>query len=318
MTAFKKAVRSAVKIKIGLQGPSGSGKTLGALALAKMLANGGQIAVIDTENGSASLYADRFDFDTLQLDPPYTSRRFEDAINAAVQAGYAVVVIDSLSHQWAGEGGILSRKEAADARPGTNSFTNWGPFTKEHEAFKASILHAPVHVVATLRTKQEYVLAENNKGKQVPKKMGMAPIQREGMEYEFSIAFELQMDHKATASKDRTGLFDGQLVDLLDPAVGQRVLSWLSSAQPAPATITPEQKAHLIELAGQTEDRNLSLKTLLAHFRAKSGDQLPAASYQEAVDMLTRMAAPTPEPDQGDAYEGEPASLLQGEVDYPS
>lgn len=228
MTAFKKATRHAVKLKLAVQGPSGSGKTLGALALAKALAGGGRIAVIDTENGSASLYAERFDFDVLELHPPYTSLAYLTAIEEAAKAEYPVVVIDSLSHQWAGEGGILSRKEDADKRGG-NQFTNWQPFSKEHEGFKAGLLSAPIHIVATLRTKQEYALKSEG-GKTKPKKLGMAPIQREGMEYEFTLVWELQMDHRAAASKDRTSLFTEGLVDLLDPKVPQRLLAWLASA----------------------------------------------------------------------------------------
>lgn len=229
---FKKAERSQAKMKLGVQGPSGSGKTLGALALACELARaaGGRVAVIDTENGSASLYSDRFDFDVLELRPPYESKRFLEGISAAAEAGYAVVVIDSMSHQWAGEGGILARKEQKDARGG-NHFTNWAPFTKEHEEFKAGILNAPIHIIATLRTKTEYQVAENG-GKAAPKKIGTAPVQREGMEYELSINFELQMDHSAVASKDRTGLFDGRTVNLADPKVAREILDWLASGKP--------------------------------------------------------------------------------------
>lgn len=230
---FQKAARTAVKLKIGMQGPSGSGKTLGALALAVALAEGRRVAVVDTENGSASLYADRFDFDTLNLDAPYTSARYLEAIQAAVDGGYGAVVVDSLSHQWVGAGGILARKELLDARGG-NSFTNWAQFTKEHEAFKAALLAAPLHVIGTLRTKSDYVLEKNDRGKELPKKVGTAAIQREGLEYELSIVFELQMDHRAAPSKDRTGLFDGELVDLTDRSTGRRLLEWLASATPAP------------------------------------------------------------------------------------
>lgn len=233
---FTKATRRAVKLKLAVQGPSGSGKTRGALALAEGLARGGKVALIDTENGSASLYSDRFTFDTVVMHAPYTSEKYAKAVQAAVEAGYTVVVVDSLSHQWAGAGGILSRKESDDARPGANSYTNWGRYTKEHEAFKAMLLEAPIHLVATLRAKQDYVLETNEKGKQQPKKMGLAPIQREGMEYEFGVVFELQMDHKAAVSKDRTGLFDGTLSDL-SPDEGknevvQSLLGWLDSAAP--------------------------------------------------------------------------------------
>lgn len=230
MTVFTPATRRAVKLKLAIQGPSGSGKTLGALALAHGLAAGGKIAVIDTENGSASLYAERFAFDTLDLRPPYTSARYLEAITAAAEAGYAVVVIDSLSHEWVGEGSILSRKESDDARPGANSYTNWGKYTKEHEGFKAGILGAPIHVIATMRAKQDYILETNEKGKQQPRKIGLAPIQREGMEYEFTTVWEVQMTHHATTSKDRTGLFGEEAVDLCSPALPKRLLAWLASA----------------------------------------------------------------------------------------
>lgn len=228
---FAPAKRQAVKLKLAISGPSGSGKTLGALALAQGLAKGGPIAVLDTENGSASLYSDRFAFDTLSMHAPYTSKKYQEAIQAAVDGGYAVVVVDSLSHQWAGDGGILSRKERDDQRPGANSYTNWARYTKEHEAFKAFLLSAPVHLIGTLRAKQDYVLETNDRGKQQPKKVGLAPIQREGMEYEFTTVFELQMDHRAAVSKDRTGLFEGTLSDLTDGEVIKSLTAWLSSAQ---------------------------------------------------------------------------------------
>jgi hypothetical protein len=240
---FQKATRQAVKLKLAISGPSGSGKTLGALALAKVLASGGTIALIDTENGSASLYADKYGFDTLNLAPPFTSARYLEAMEAAAEAGYSVLIIDSLSHQWSGEGGILARKEEMDKRPGSNSYTNWATFTKEHSAFLGRVLQLPIHVIGTLRSKQDYVLETNDKGKQQPKKVGMAPVQREGLEYEFSTVFDVQMDHRALASKDRTGLFGDDLVDLVNPSTGKKLLAWLASgaaqASTAPAATTP-------------------------------------------------------------------------------
>jgi len=250
---FKKATREAVRLKIALAGPSGSGKTLGALALAKVLAGeSGTVALIDTENGSASLYGDKYPFDVVNLGPPYTSARYLEAMEAAVEGGYTVLVIDSLTHQWQGDGGILSRKEEADKRPGSNSYTNWAAFTKEHTAFVGKLLQLPVHVVATIRSKQDYVLETNEKGKQQPRKVGMAPVQREGLEYEFSAVFDLQMDHKASASKDRTGLFGDDLIDLVKPATGKKLLAWLATAKPldpANERATPEQIARLATLA---------------------------------------------------------------------
>lgn len=237
---FAKATRSAQKLKLAVIGPSGSGKTYGALALARHLAGTGKLAVIDTENGSASLYADRFDFDTLQIGPPYLTAKYREALDAAVEAGYEVVVIDSLSHQWDGDGGILQRKEQADTKPGSNQWTNWAPFTKEFNGFRAALLQAPVHIVATMRSKMAYTQSESGGRKKIDK-LGMQPIQREGLEYEFTVSFDVGMDHLAEASKDRTSLFVGQRTDLAKPDTAKALLGWLASAVPLPPQVTAEE-----------------------------------------------------------------------------
>lgn len=245
---FQKAERTQAKLKLGIQGPSGSGKTDGALAIARAIVGpAGKIALADTENGSASLYADRYDFDTLSIQPPYLSAKYEEAIDAAVAADYGALVIDSISHQWDGDGGILARKEATDARGG-NSWTNWRAFTKEYNQFVGKILSAPLHIIVTMRSKQDYVLEANDKGKQAPKKVGMKAIQREGAEYELTVNFDVQMDHRAKASKDRTGLFGDHLWDLRDPKTAKILLDWYQNAKPV-ALATQEQRNKLQILA---------------------------------------------------------------------
>lgn len=238
---FKKAERRQVKLKIALAGPSGSGKTLSALLIAKGI--GQKIALIDTENESASLYAGMKlpsgelvpEFDTLNLQPPFTVDKYVAAINAAVAAKYDVLVVDSLSHQWAGEGGILSKKEQLDARGG-NSYAHWAKLTPEHEKFKAAILHSDIHIIGTLRSKQEYALTGGEGGRSLSvQKLGMAPIQRDGMEYEFTVFFDLDMKHQAQASKDRTSLFDGRALFVPSPKTGEELMRWLLGAQPASA-----------------------------------------------------------------------------------
>lgn len=281
---FQKAERSQVKLKIGIQGPSGSGKTLGALSIATQIAPNGKIALADTENGSASLYSDRFNFDTISITPPYVTTKYLDVMRAAAEAGYDVLILDSLSHQWAGEGGILARKEQTDARGG-NSFTNWAKFTPEHESFKAAILNSPIHIIGTLRAKQEYVVEENGKGKAAPKKMGMAAIQREGMEYELDINFEVQMDHKAITSKDRTGLFPNNvMIDLTDGSVGKKLSDWLKGAK-APEPATPEQIATILSFAKDEDEE----KKMLAKC---TGISKSAAA--ERIRLLEERAAGTP------------------------
>lgn len=231
---FKKAVRTQVKLKLAISGPSGSGKTWGALALAKGL--GGRVAVIDTENESAALYADRFEFDHLCMHPPFTVDKFKAAIDAAVAAKYDVLIIDSTSHEWAAEGGILDQKTQIDLR-GTkdskNQFANWAKPSAEHEKFKAALVQSPIHLIATMRSKMEYDISDGK-----PKKLGLAPVQREGFEYEFSVVFDVAMDHEAIASKDRTRLFDQRHFKLTEQ-IGKDLRGWLSQGAPAAAAPLP-------------------------------------------------------------------------------
>ena len=250
---FTKASRKQHKPKLAISGPSGSGKTFSALLLASGM--GKKIAVIDTENGSASLYADMdkgplkgVSFDVLEIDSPYTIPRYAEAIDDAIKGGYNVLIIDGISPAWAGEGGLLSKKEALDQRGG-NSYTNWAGITKEHELFKARILNADIILICTMRSKQDYVLEVNEKGKSAPKKVGMAPIQRDGMEYEFTTVFDLAMDHNAAASKDRTSMFDGQIFKITRKT-GEQIMMWLRGGKPieakpaaTPATQPPAQEA---------------------------------------------------------------------------
>jgi len=226
---FKKAERTQVKLKLALTGPSGSGKTYSALLLATGM--GKRVALIDTENQSAALYSDLTPFDILPLEPPYTIQKYLAGIAASESLKYDVLIIDSISHAWAGDGGLLSKKEALDSRGG-NSYTNWAGISKEHEVFKAALLAANIHIICTMRSKQDYVLEINDKGKQAPKKIGLAPIQRDGMEYEFTTVFDIAMDHKAIASKDRTGLFDGLIFKICEDT-GKILLTWLSTAKEA-------------------------------------------------------------------------------------
>jgi len=246
MSFFQKAEKRKAWLKIALTGPSGSGKTMSALKLAEGLRtkDSWRIGLIDTEARSASLYADKFEFFTAELNPPYTIQKYIEAIDHAANGHVDVLIIDSISHAWAGDGGLLSKKEAADARGG-NSFANWAKITPEHEKFKAKLLNAQMHLICTMRSKQDYVLDANDKGKQAPRKVGLAPIQRDGMEYEFTTVFDIGMDHQATPSKDRTGLFDGQFFQI-ERATGELFSKWLNASSGelvvAPETPTEESK----------------------------------------------------------------------------
>jgi hypothetical protein len=225
--AIKKAERKQAKLRLALTGPSGAGKTYSGLLIASGMAK--KILVIDTENHSASLYVGLPgipEFDVIDIDPPYTIGKYLEAIKLGTDSGYDLILIDSISHAWAGEGGLLEKKGALDVRGG-NSYTNWAPITKEHEQFKAALLHSPLHMIVTMRSKQDYVLEVNDKGKSQPRKVGLAPIQRDGMEYEFDLVLDLAMDHNAAVSKTRVKSFDGRL---FTPAIqtGKELLVWLN------------------------------------------------------------------------------------------
>lgn len=274
---IKKAQRSLAKLKIGISGPSGSGKTLSSLLLGYGLVKAShpelsedalweKLCVIDTENESGSLYVGKQiagttvgEYLTINLDAPYSAARYLEAIDLAEQAGVEFLVIDSLSHAWTGEGGLLDVQGNVAKRSG-NSYTAWREVTPLHNKLVDRILQCPMHVAVTLRTKTEYVIEENQNGKKTPRKIGMAPVFREGVEYEFTIFFELDQNHAAAATKDRTGLFDGQYF-LIVPDTGVKIREWLSGAKAEPAKVIAastspaadaEPAVNLAELVDQT------------------------------------------------------------------
>lgn len=227
---IRKAERKKAKLRLGIAAPSGAGKTYSALLMA--LGIGGKVGLIDTENGSGDLYAHLGDYDIIPITAPYTVAKYLAAIKEFEAEGYNTVIIDSLSHAWAGDGGLLD-KQGKMADRGTNSFAAWRTITPEHNALVESMLQSPCHIIATMRSKQEYVLEMNDKGKQTPKKVGMAPVQREGMEYEFTVMLDVDMHHIASASKDRTSLFDGQFFKI-EKTTGETLLAWLETGAEAP------------------------------------------------------------------------------------
>lgn len=215
---------------MALQGPSGSGKTYSALLVAYGLTgNWSAIAVIDTENHSSELYAHLGSFKVLHLEAPFTPERYIEALQACEKESIEVAVIDSISHEWEGAGGIL---EAHSSMIG-NSYTNWSKLTPRHNDFVQYLLQSPMHIIGTIRAKQDYVLSEKN-GKQVPEKVGMKGVTREGMDYEFTLVFELDLSNGATATKDRTSLFFKKPQRLLTSEAGRQLLEWCNLGVPQP------------------------------------------------------------------------------------
>jgi len=246
--AFKKAVRQRVKARIGLCGPAGSGKTMSAIKLAfGIVGPKGRIALLDTENESASLYAHLGDFYVDVIKPPFTVDKYISGIREAERQAYDLIIIDSLSHAWAGTGGILELVDAKSASANGNKYAGWREATPKHNALVDAMLQSSLHVIATMRSKTEYILVDDEKGKKVPKKVGLAPVQRESMEYEFTLVFDIDQErHIATVSKDRTELFDGFFGKLTEEH-GRSIREWLDSG------VAVQKKAELPEQQSQDQ-----------------------------------------------------------------
>lgn len=225
---LQQAQRKHAKIKMALQGPSGSGKTMSSLLLAYGLCQDwSKIAVIDTENHSSELYAHLGPYQVLQLAAPFTPERYTEAIQVCEKVGAAVIILDSITHEWE------NLLDYHSSLPG-NSFTNWSKITPRHNGFIQHILQSGCHIIATVRTKQDYVLSDRN-GKMVPEKVGLKSVQRDGLEYEFTLVFDLDIRNNATASKDRTGLFFGKPEQKLSPETGKQIALWCTSGNPVAA-----------------------------------------------------------------------------------
>lgn len=239
--SFHKAERRAQKARIALTGPSGAGKTYSALRIAAGLAPCGRIAVIDTEHQSASLYAGEPgmpEFDVCELQPPFAPMRYVEAIEQAEHDGYTIIIVDSLSHAWAGQGGALEMVDTVRSRGG-NSYAAWGPVGKQQTALVEKILASTTHMIVCMRSKMDYAQIEEN-GKKSIVKLGLAPIQRDGLEYEFTVVLDIGFDHVATSTKDRTRIFDGKSGTLTENT-GRVLAKWLAGAtqqqaQPAAAS----------------------------------------------------------------------------------
>ncbi|HPR74126.1 MAG TPA: AAA family ATPase [Bacteroidales bacterium] len=216
------AQRKQAVIKMAIQGPSGSGKTYSSLLIANGLCKDwSKIVIIDTEYHSAHLYSALGPYKVLSLEEPFSPERYIESIEACENAGMKVIIIDSISHEWEGLGGILD----VHGSMAGNSFTNWSKLTPRHNAFVQKILQSPCHIIATIRSKQDYVLTDKN-GKMVPEKVGLKGVTRDGMDYEFSLVLDLDIKHHASASKDRTGLFMDKLSFAPSPLTGEMIRTW--------------------------------------------------------------------------------------------
>jgi len=228
---LRQSSRTQAKIKLALQGCAGAGKTLSSLLLAYGLtSNWSKIAVIDSENSSSDLYANLGNYNVLPLSETYTPEKYIEAISVCEKAGMEVIIIDSISHCW---DYLLDYHANLQG----NSFQNWSKVTPRQNNFMQKILSSPCHVISTMRSKQDYVLNEKN-GKFIPEKVGLKAVQRDNVDYEFTLVLDLNIKHHAVASKDRTGLFMGKPEFIITPNTGKEILNWCNTAS------KPQQTNH--------------------------------------------------------------------------
>lgn len=242
MSRFQKATRKKLKLRLALCGPTGSGKTLTALKVAAHL--GKRIAVIDTENRSASKYVGAEgvpEFDVLELES-YSPKVYVDAIRDAEREGYDVIVIDGISQAWSGKDGALEQVDKAAKRSQSgNTFMAWRDVTPLHNQFVDAMVHCKAHLIVTMRVKTEWVLEENERGKKVPRKVGMAVEQRAGLEYEVDVVGDLDIDHNLMISKTRCAALDGAVIHRPGRDLAEKLLAWLDEGEATPQRQEPAQ-----------------------------------------------------------------------------
>lgn len=298
---FKKATKSQSRARIALYGPSGSGKTFTSLALATGLANGGKVAVLDTERGSASKYADVFEFDCIDDLPEFGPLDYCRVIRTAEQAGYAVLVIDSLSHAWSGKGGALEQVDAAAAR-NPNKFAAWRDVTPAHNELIDTMLTTRMHVVVTMRSKTEYVQEKDERGRTTVRKVGLAPVQRDGMEYEFDICGEMDDSNCLSITKSRCSALARKRIQQPGEELAKTILAWLTDGTPPAATVAQSPRigieradriAQRLSEVGRTVGalRDRVIASNLGHLATGNLDQWDASLLERIEGYITRAGA---------------------------
>lgn len=265
MSMFEAATREKSKLRLALIGVSGAGKTLSSLYIAYgITGDWSKVALIDTEHQRGKFYANREDLGTgtflyAPMFPPYSPQKYKTMVNeGAKEVGPdGVVIVDSFSHAWSNEGGVLDIKDRIAARAGKNSYTAWSEAGKEQNSLVNEILSADCHTIVTMRSKMAYDMQENDKGKKVPIKMGLAPVQRDDTEYEFDIVLDIARNHVATASKDTT--FLDNFGAIITPELGQELKKWLDEGIEPPRceicgkVIKPTPKKSISEIVEGTK-----------------------------------------------------------------
>lgn len=286
---IRKAERRKAKARIALTGPSGSGKTMSALRLASGMAQAmgidpdGAIALIDSERGSAELYAHVVPFAVLDLTPPYSPARYMEALAELERHQFPIVIIDQISHAWAGEGGLLERVDNWKAGA-KNAMSAWQQATPEQQKFVDALLRSPAHIIATMRSKTEWIIEPGK----APKKVGLAPIQRDGIEYEFTAVLDIDnTGHAATASKDRTGLFDSRRMQITEET-GKALVAWLNEGGAERFEAAQQQQlAAKVQAQRPLVDRIVSAHLQAEKARAEDPPEAGFGGNEEAPPLVS-------------------------------
>lgn len=283
---IKKATRTQARSRLALIGPSGAGKTFTALAIATFLKK--PIAVIDTERGSASKYADlefmpgvRFEFDVVDDLDAFSPEDYVKVIAELCKREYGTIIIDSLSHAWMGKGGALEQVDKAAKRSqSANTFAAWRDVTPMHNRLVDTIISAPAHIIATMRTKVDWVIEEDSRGKKVPKKIGLAPVQRDGLDYEFDVVADMTLENEMIIGKTRCPALAQKTFSKPGKDVADILNEWLSTGVAMPE---PEKAVEVLAPVSPFASKVAELAAKIAEAKAAG---TPAA--REEVIALVR------------------------------
>lgn len=255
---FARATKEKAKARIALAGPSGGGKTYTALTVASVLTPG-SIAVCDTERGSASKYADEFSFDTFEPES-YSPELLIDALASAGAAGYGSFIVDSLSHFWMGADGMLEQVDRAAKRTASgNSFGGWKEMRPIERRMVDAMLAYPGHVIVTMRTKTEWVIEQNDRGKNVPRRIGTKAEQRDGIEYEFDVVGDLNLENELVVTKTRCPALKRAVIREPGEEFAETVREWLEAGA--------DRTDEIAEYVGRAQAEGLSYGDLLDLYR---------------------------------------------------
>lgn len=281
---LRKAERSQAKLRIGVSAPSGAGKTYSALLMASGMTSWDKIALIDTENGRGDIYSDLGDYNIITLEAPFSPERYIEAIKSCEEAGMEVIIIDSISHEWEGEGGCLEINESlANAKYRGNTWSAWNETTPRHRKFIEAIISSKAHIITTVRNKVDTIMTDDKK----VKKVGIKEITREGFEYEITVNFNIDRDtHKALPSKDNTQLFEGKDPFVITAETGKALIKWMKEGKkvkPAPKkppVVTKQDVVDYLTNAG------IAKKEMAAYILEKTGLDAKTANPSDVLAAL--------------------------------